>query len=302
MKSLTSALPTPIVPPMPTATKTPRVSKEEYAKQQREAQRVLLENAVEALMSSDGWQSYLETRAKFRRYSFSNTILISLQNPEATMVAGGKAWVKDHGRKVTSEGYERPIVIMAPCLVPEKDENGQPIKVNGKDKMRVAFYRSVKVYDVSQTEGDPIPAPEFAPIEGDSHLEYLLRAEQYAKGLGFSVTYEDMPQERGGSCNLESKKIKVNGSRQVNGQVRTLIHEIAHAHGVDYKEYTRSQAECIVESAAFIVCQSIGLDTAGWSVPYIATWSEQGKDKLKAMREFATLIDELAAKIQEGIS
>lgn len=284
-------------------TKKPRVSKEEYAKQQREMQRTLLAEAVERLTTSEGWVRYLETRAKFHRYSFNNTILIALQRPDATQVAGGKSWVKKFDRKVTPEGYDKPIIILAPCMVDQKDPEGNVIMgENGKPKTRVAFYRSVKVYDISDTEGPELPTIELEPITGSTHLEYLYRCEQMATAMGYTVSYEDTG-EKGGYCNIPEKKIAINIESEVNARVRTLVHELAHAHGIDYKEYSRPQAEVIVESAAYMVCQSIGLDTSGMSVPYIASWdAEDEKEKLRTLREFADTIDTLANKIEDAIS
>lgn len=288
---------------MPTETpKKPRVSKEEYAKQQRETQRQMIADAVARLKTSEGWINYITTAAKFYKYSFNNRILIALQNPEASKVAGGKAWPKNFNRKVTPEGYDSPIFILAPCIVDQKDENGKPIMGdNGKPKTFVPFYRSVKVYDISQTEGEDLPEIPLQPITGSSHLEYLYRAEAMATGMGYEVVYEDTG-DKGGYCDLKNKKIAVNIESEVNGRVRTIIHELAHAHGIDYKDYTREQAEVIVESAAFMVCQSIGLDTAGMSVPYIASWDGDEKEQLKTLRVFADTIDTLATKIEEAIS
>lgn len=286
-----------------TTPKKPRVSKEEYAKQQREMQRTLLADAVEKLTTSEGWIQYLVHRATLTKRSFNNTILIALQDPEATHVEGAKTWVKKYDRKVQPEGYDRPIIILAPCMVDQKDKDGKPVMgENGKPKQHVAFYRSVKVYDQRWTEGKDLPDVATEPITGSSHLEYLYRCEQMATGMGYELTYEDTGK-MGGWCDIDNKKIAVNIESEVNGRVRTLIHELAHAHGIDYSDYTRPQAEVIVESAAFMVCQSIGLDTTGMSVPYIAKWSAaDDKEKLKTLREFADTIDNLANKIEEAIS
>lgn len=296
---------------MTNTAKPKRLSKEDYAKAQREHQRELLEAAVDQLTTSEGWQRYLLTKAKFHKYSFSNLILIAFQRPDATRVMGkggkdGKTGWKSVGRTIKADEWENPIIILAPCMVPQKDENGEPKKdENGKTQMRVAFFRSVKVYDVAQTEGEPLPEPTFEPLTGASHEEYLYRAEQFAQGIGYTVDYEAMDQKQGGYCDMTNQRIVVNASREVNGQVRTIIHELAHALGVDYSDYTRQQAEVIVESAAYIVTASVGLDTAGMSVPYIATWGSDSDDPKKVMttmREFAAKIDELAATIEEGIS
>jgi hypothetical protein len=282
--------------------------KKAYADSKREEQRAMLAQAVEALCSSDGWKRYLNTRAKFWNYSFSNTILIALQKPEATQVAGAGKWNKDFDRRVKAEEFRtNSIKILAPMFIYAKDDSGKLIRDDDGNKVidRV-WYKTVEVYDISQTEGEPVPSIPLEPITGESHEEYLYRAEQYATGeLGYTVDYEALPQERGGFCDLGAKRIVVNASRAVNGQVRTIIHEIAHALGIDYTDYTREEAEVIVESAAYLTCLNVGLDTGGMTVPYIAQWGSKGDDPqgaLKTLKNFAKVIDELTFKITEAIS
>lgn len=276
-----------------------------YAESKREEQREMLAQAIEALCSSDGWKRYLNTRAKFWNYSFSNTILIALQRPEATQVAGAKKWLKDFNRKILKG--ERAIRIFAPMFVYLKDGAGKiQTDAEGNKLIDYIWYKTVPVFDISQTEGDPLPGPTYEPITGNSHEEYLYRAEQYAVGeLEYTVDYEAMTQEKGGFCDIQNKRIVVNGAREVNGQVRTLIHEIAHALGVDYTDYSREEAEVIVESAAYLTCLNVGLDTAGMTVPYIADWGktdEDPKGALKTLKNFAKVIDELTFKITDAIS
>lgn len=298
---------------MATTTKFTAEDKKAYAEAKREEQRELLAQAIENLCSSEGWQNYLTTRAKFWDYSFSNTILIALQKPDATKVMGagdrkGKTGWKSVDRRVKEDQFRsQSIKILAPMFIYAKNDKGKLIlDDDGKKIIDRVWYKTVEVYDISQTEGAELPVIQLEPITGESHEEFLYRAEQYAQGgLGYTVEYGAMAQEKGGWCDVEHKKIVVNGSRAVNGQVRTLIHEIAHALGVDYTDYTRQEAEVIVESAAFLTCLNIGLDTAGMSVPYIASWGVEGDDPkgaLKVLKEFAKTIDELTFKITEAIS
>lgn len=297
---------------MATTTKFTAEDKKAYAEAKREEQRELLAQAIENLCSSEGWQNYLRTRAKFWDYSFSNTILIALQNPNATKVMGagdrkGKSGWKSLDRRVREEEFRtNSIKILAPMFIYLKDSAGKLVlDDDGKKIIDRVWYKTVEVYDISQTEGEPLPIIQLEPVTGESHEEYLYRAEQYAISMGYTVEYDAMPQEKGGYCDIEHKKIVVNASRAVNGQVRTLIHETAHALGVDYTDYTRQESEVIVESAAFLTCLNIGLDTAGMSVPYIASWGVDGDDPkgaLKTLKEFAKVIDELTFKITEAIS
>jgi antirestriction protein ArdC len=283
---------------MATKTKYSPEQKKAYAQAKKQEQFELLERAVDALMTSEGWQKYLDSRARFHKYSFNNTILIALQRPDATQVAGRKKWEKEFKRTVKTD--EKSIKILAPQIVYEKDEKGNLVYENGEKQVRFVWFKTVEVFDVDQTEGEPLPEPELIQLTGDSHEEYLYRLEQYAKGMGYTVSYEDI--EKRGYMDPIAKKIVIKKSEPINAQVRTLCHEVAHGLGVDYSDYTRAQAEVIVESATYLVCRTIGLDTSGMAVPYIASWqSEDQKQKMKLMKEFTAKIDEVSDLILEGV-
>jgi antirestriction protein ArdC len=256
--------------------------------QRRQEAREQLEQAVEALARSDGWQAWIKTRATFRRYSFGNTLMIAMQRPDATRVAGYRAWQK-LGRQVRKG--EKGITILAPMPLKEKDDAG-----NETGKVRT-FFRGVRVFDVSQTEGDPLPEPPREPITGDSHAALLPTLEAYAEGIGYGVAYEPTGSAALGYCNARERCIVVAPDQPANARVRTLIHELAHALGVGYDEYGRDAAEVIVESAATIACASAGLDTSGEAVPYIAGWGDGRTDTL---REYATKVDELAGELERA--
>jgi hypothetical protein len=295
-----------------TSTTKPRKSrysdeqKAAYKDQKQAEQRELLERAVDALTSEEGWLRYLKTRSTFHNYSFNNTILIALQCPEATQVAGAKKWREEFNRTIIAG--QKAITILAPMISYEKDKQGKfVLDANGKKIIRHIWFKGVPVFDVSQTEGDPVPeAPPLQPLTGTSHEEYLYRAEAWFQGNGYTVEYPvDMGDTRG-SVDLLTNHVKVSGLMECNGQARTMIHELAHVIGdVNYTNYTRAQAEVIVESAAFIATQRIGLDTSGMSVPYIATWgadAEDPKAALKIIKEFAEFIDTVAERIIEAVS
>jgi antirestriction protein ArdC len=262
--------------------------------ERRDADRERLEEATRALMDSDGFKAWLETRSKFHAYSLGNQLLIAFQNPEATQVAGYKTWQK-LGRQVRKG--EKGLKILAPCTYPV----AKLMKDDGTEETirQARGFRAVSVFDISQTDGEALPTIPRESLTGDSHAGYLASLEQYAAELGYSVTYADTGI-KGGWCNPETKEIVVSDAKAKNGQVRTLIHEIAHAHGVDYQQYTRSQAEVIVESVAYIVASGLGLDLSGETLAYVAGWG--GDDDLKALKTFASTIDQIASKIEEAIS
>ena len=258
----------------------------EYRDGKRSEQRALVEAACREMLSSEGWRRFAETRATFHRYSFGNCQLIAYQRPDATQVAGFRAW-QALGRQVRKG--ERAIRILAPMSVKDRDEQG-----NETDEHRT-FFRAVPVFDVSQTDGDRLPEAPREPITGDSHASYVEQLEQYARSLGYTVEREAL-ESAGGYCDAKRQRIVVSSNvDSANAHVRVLVHELAHALGVGYADYGREVAEVIVETATVIVCGSVGLDTSGESIPYIAGWGEQDLD---AIRRHAAKVDEIARTLE----
>jgi antirestriction protein ArdC len=259
------------------------------AAERRAEDRERLEGAIRDLMSSEGWQRWAETRSRFHSYSFHNTLMIAAQCPSATRVAGYRAWQK-LGRQVRKG--ERGIKIFAPMVFRPKDGDDQ------EQKPRVLF-KVVSVFDIAQTDGEPLPEIPGAPIEGDSHKEHLATLEDFAGTLGYSVTYEALTGGRKGYCAPTEHRIVIESAMAPNRQVKVLVHEIAHALGVDYTDYSRGDAEVIVEAAAFIVCGALGLDTSSESLPYVAAWGEA--NDLDALKSYAATVDEIAGKLEEAL-
>jgi len=161
------------------------------------------------------------------------------------------------------------------------------------------------VFDVSQTDPladkEPVPlAPPAEPIRGDSHAGLLPSLVAFAGELGYSVSTRALDGSADGWCDARNCQIVVNAAMSANAQVRVLVHEIAHALGIGYKEYGRSRAEVLVDTVTFVVCGSIGLDTSGSSVPYVAGWGEDGA--LQAIRSYAQTIDGIARRIEQALS
>ena len=257
-----------------------------YRDAKRAEQRTLVEASCRQLLSSEGWRRFAETRAAFHRYSFGNCALIAYQMPQATQVAGFKTW-QQLGRQVRKG--ERSIRILAPMAVKERDEHGT------ETGDTFTLFRAVLVFDVSQTDGEPLPQAPREPITGDSHAGYIERLEQYARALGYSVEREEL-ESAGGYCDPKNRRIVVSANLSAaNAVVRVLVHELSHALGVGYAEYGREVAEVIVETATVIVCGSIGLDTSGESIPYIAGWGEQDLD---AIKRHAAKVDEIARELE----
>lgn len=266
------------------------------AEERRAADRDRIEHAARALLSSEGWQHWVQVRSRngLARYSFGNQLLIALQNPDATYVAGFRAFL-DLGRCVRKG--EHGMRIHAP-MPPRKKENGDE---DGRQPVR---FRSVAVFDVSQTDvlpdTEPVALePPAAPITGDSHAHLLPKLEVLAGELGYRVSFQAIAGSQEGSCDSKRRIITADASLAANAQVRVLVHELAHAQGIDYTTYTREQAEVIVDTATIIVCGSVGLDVTGDAIPYITGWGEDGA--LDAVRGFAAEIDRVARRIEEAI-
>lgn len=250
-----------------------------------------------ALKSSEGWRRWLKTRSKFRRYSFNNQILIAVQKPEASQVAGFKTW-QQLNRQVRKG--EKAIWILAPRTYKRAEEDPQ----TGEEILRQGtYFVGVPVFDISQTDGEPLPELPFQPLSGDSHAHHLPPLAALANEIGVSFSIEETGSDAEGYYSPSRKKIVVSPHLSPNAQVATAIHEIAHALGVGYREYGRQDAEVIVESAAFLVMESLGLDTSGSSVPYVASWDKGGasKDEVKALHVFAQKIDEVATRIEDAL-
>jgi antirestriction protein ArdC len=256
----------------------------------REAeQREQLRRAVAELSGEAGFRRWLEVRAAMHDYSFSNTILVAMQRPDATCVAGYRRWQR-LGRQVRRG--ERAIRILAPRRVKVVDEE------TGEEARRLAGFVGVSVFDVSQTEGEPLgEPPRLAPVSGDSHAELIAPLEEFARERGYEVVRERLPEGMGGYCDEARRRIALSESLSPNGRVRTLLHELAHTYGITYERYERGVAEAIVEAATAITCRSLGLNTEFASVPYIAGWAE---GEAEVITEQAEAIDRIARELTDA--
>ena len=160
------------------------------------------------------------------------------------------------------------------------------------------------VFDRSQVE--PLDGRDQAPLEppsqpltGNSHAHLLTPATELARELGYTVTFQTTPRGLGGWCDHQTKAIVIDADAAPNAQLRTLIHEITHALGVEYQTYSRERAEVIVDTVTFIVCSGAGLAVDGQSIPYVAGWGEAGA--LDAVTQFAQLIDQHARRIETAL-
>ena len=284
-----------------------------------------LETGIQELFESERYKAYLTSMAKFHSYSFNNTLLIAMQGGQ--LVAGYNKWRDDFHRNV--KRGEKGIKILAPAPykvkkeVPKLDEQGQPVMdkdgnpVTEKKEIQVPAFKIVSVFDVSQTEGEPLPSIGVDELAGnvEQYEDFFKALEQTSP---VPMAFEDIPGGSHGYYHLIDKRIAIQENMSELQTLKTAIHEIAHAklHAIDPEAPVTEQAdrpdsrtrEVQAESVAYAVCQHYGLDTSDYSFGYVAGWSS-GKD-LKELRasletiratahELITTIDGHLAELQQ---
>jgi hypothetical protein len=263
-----------------------------------------LEQAARALLSSEGWQRWVAVRSRngLARYSFGNQLLIAAQRPDASYVAGFRAFLELN--RCVRKG-ERAIRIFAPMSFRNRDADTAERQPSSEAEQPArTLFRAVPVFDVSQT--DPLPDKEPVPlhspqqpIQGATHAHLIRPLTQLAGELGYTVATRPLNGPADGWCDSQKREIVTNQELAANAQVRVLVHELAHALGVDYHSYGRRRAEVLVDTVTYIVCGSVGLDVSSSTVPYVAGWGETGE--LDAIRAFAETIDKIARRIEDTL-
>jgi antirestriction protein ArdC len=292
---------------MPTKTRRAPLTDDERA-ERRAAEREQMREAVEELRTSEGWQRWLEVRHHFHDYSFHNQLLIAMQCPEATRVAGFRKWL-EIGWCVRRG--EKAIRIWAPCP-PSKKQVKQWRESGAKpDEEPRTFFRLVPVFDAIQVgplpdfPGEPVPLePPHEPIAGDGLADRVPPLVEFADSLELEVAVERVPGAALGYHEPATGRIvieDVGPDFSGNAQVSVLVHELAHAlvridRRDDDPKLGYAAEEVVVESVAYSVCASLGLDSGGSAVPYVAGWAEG--DPIEA---YAELIDRLARRIEEVV-
>lgn len=234
-----------------------------------------LKDGVEHLQDSQQFRLFLTTMAKFHDYSIGNLILIAIQRPSATRVAGFHTW-KDLGRWVKSG--ERGIAILAPVMPPkpktEEKEEKQEIEIEPAP----VYFKAVHVFDVSQTEGKPLPDFEVPVLTGEVNEELFAKAMSLGRSQRLEVSFESRPGlDPGIKGTYTGKTIWVRPDEARSQQLKTLLHELAHYFTESVFRIPRADAEVLAESAAFVVGAHFGFDTGVRSFPYIALWSRDKK-------------------------
>ena len=283
-----------------------------------------IEKGIQELFESDRYRNYLTTMSRFHRYSLNNIMLIHAQRPDATLVAGFNKWKNSFGRHVKKG--EKGIQILAPTpykikqeeqkldpdtKLPLLDENGEP--VTEEKEITIPMFKVVSVFDVSQTDGKPLPQIS-STLTGDV-AEYEVFWEALRRTAPVPISFQTMEPGMDGYFAPKKQAIFL---REGMSQVQTIcaaVHEIAHSKLHDYEHMTeladdgetilvpweksRNTEEVEAESISYAVCQYFGIETAENSFGYIATWS-QGKE-LKELRASLETITKTSSELITGI-
>lgn len=288
-----------------------------------------LEQGITELFDSERYREYLRVMSKFHNYSFNNTLLIAMQKPDASLVAGFSAWKNNFGRNVIKG--QKGIKIIAPSPYKVKQEmkkidphTQQPIigkdgkPVTEEKEITIPAYKVVSVFDVSQTEGKELPDIAVDELTGDveRYRDFFAALE---KTSPVPIGFEQIPGSSHGYYHLEDKRIAIQEGMSELQTLKTAIHEIAHAklHDIDLNapeneqqpRVDRRTREVEAESVAYTVCQHYGFDTSDYSFGYVAGWSSgrelsELKNSLETIRsaaaEIINSIDETLAELSKA--
>ena len=288
-----------------------------------------LEQGITELFDSERYKEYLRVMSKFHNYSFNNTLLIAMQKPDASLVAGFSAWKNNFGRNVMKGQKGIKIIAPSPFKIRQEVEKIDPHTqkpIIGKDgkpvteekEIKIPAYKVVSVFDVSQTEGKELPDIAVDELTGDvdRYKDFFAALE---KTSPVPIAFENIKGGSHGYYHLEDKRIAINEGMSELQTLKTAIHEIAHAklHDIDLNapedeqkpRVDRHTREVEAESVAYTVCQHYGLDTSDYSFGYVAGWSSgrelsELKSSLETIRsaaaEIINSIDENLAELQKA--
>lgn len=281
-----------------------------------------LEQGVKDIFTSEMYTKYLLTMSKFHNYSFNNTLLIAMQRPDATLVAGYNAWKNKFNRYVKKG--EKGIQIIAPAPVKEREEREKidkdtgltVLNENGEPEIEVVErviprFRVTTVFDYAQTDGEPLPTLEVNELTARVK-DYTLLKEAIEQVSPVPIRFGEIEGSAKGYYSHMDKEICVRADMGESQTIKTMIHEVAHAmlHDSDQmkqrgEEKDQLTKETEAESIAFTVCSALGIDTSDYSFPYVASWAsgkelKELKDSMDTIRLTATdFLEKLEAAVAE---
>lgn len=275
-----------------------------------------IEKGIQELFQSDRYRNYLSTMSKFHRYSLNNVMLIHSQMPDATLVAGRKKWQTQFQRKVLDSERSHGIEIIAPAsfnktIQAEKLDPDTQLPILGKDgkpvmvetTIKIPYFKMVKVYDVSQTDGKPLPKLSL-DLTGDV-AQYEVFLEALKRSSPVPMEIKPIAKDLDGYLNLETQKIALQEGMSEVQTISAAVHEIAHAKLHNHLPKAEGEKadphteEVQAESISYAVCQYFGIETGDNSFGYIASWS-QGKE-LEELKASLTIINKTASELITSI-
>ncbi len=265
-----------------------------------------LEEGVKDLFTSEKYKQYLSTMSKFHHYSFNNTVLIAMQKPDATLVAGYTAWKQKFHRQVKKG--EKGITILAPVKLKEKDPDDPKTEDDKEEKEHRIhlLFRPVSVFDVSQTEGEPLPSLGVDELTGSAEgYEAFMKAMRKLSPV--PIRFDEIKGGAKGYYHTIDKEIVIKKDMSELQTMKTCVHEVSHAllhdrdrmkdEGIEKDQQTR---EVEAESVAYVVCSYFNLDTGkDYSFPYIGLWSSS--KELYELKTSMDTIQKTAAGLIDGI-
>ncbi|MBV9167553.1 MAG: hypothetical protein JO342_15560 [Solirubrobacterales bacterium] len=292
---------------------TARRPSERQRAERRHADRERARHAVEQLRSTEGWQAWLSSRRHFRTYSLQNQLLVAMQRPTATRVAGFRRWL-ELGYQVRRRPEAVPdgawaIRIWAPC--PPSRQQLEQWRNDGADPANAphTFYKQVCVFADDQVDPMPPPAtpvpmePPIRDVDGDQLAPLIPRLTALAGELECTVIEEPMTGHQHGYLDPGSWRIGIDTRLSANGKVKTLCHELAHVlirreRQPEDPELDCASEELVVESVAYTCTGALGIRTDGYTIPYLASWAERAE--LEVLERTAGLVDRLAQRIEDA--
>ena len=271
--------------------------KKAYFKRQKQEVEELLIKGVEQVYTSENFTKYLDTMRKFHNYSINNCLLIAMQMPDASLVAGFNDWKKKFNRSVKKG--EKAIRILAP--IPCKCKVKETLSDGSERETEVTYnrFKPVPVFDISQTDGEELPEickPLIADVAGyDQIIEKLIKFAKYP------VTFEHIDTGAHGYFSTVEGKIVINEGESQAQTIKALVHEITHIilHNDVFCQIPKEVKEIQAESTAYMVCSELGLDTSGYSFEYVASWARSDTKTLKDQME---IVRKTADAIIQGIA
>lgn len=284
-----------------------------------------IETGIKELFESDKYKSYLQTMSRFHKYSLNNTILITMQKPDATLVAGFNKWRDGFSRHVKKGEKGIKIIAPTPYKIKEQREKLDPqtkapiLDAGGKVQteeveIKIPMYRVVSVFDVSQTYGDPLPTLASNLTGNVEQFEVFMEAIKRTAPVPIAI--KPLPDNTDGYYHTEDKRIAIREGMSEVQTVSAAIHEVAHSllhnremekelqaqqneNAKPIKPKDRNTEEVEAESISFAVCNYYGIQTADNSLGYIAAWSK-GKE-LAELRASLETINKTSSELISGI-